>query len=312
MKFFFALVALSAPVAAFNVPRVNTPASSLGSYVGSLNDGMAVTDRPGRPAPGIKPPSPAVLARDGNNLSEKAKALLASEDLIKVQGNSLKTWSFQTPAIDRVQVLMKTEGRPLNANVELWQGPDNTPQKMTVYLEDGNDRPFSAIIETPGGQNAIAIRNTATMEYPLEAAVEAEVGRGRPQSGPPSGMQEAIFSLTETAIPRTIQGGAVYTKPFAPSVASVQCLLKTDGRPLNARIELLQGPNNNKQVIDVYTEDGLDRPFFIVIETPGTGNVVRIVNTATMEYPITARIEPYTIDESIPQGTSGSSFFIVD
>jgi len=210
---------------------------------------------------------------------------------VKVQGGSLRTWSFVTPAVERVQVLLKTDGRPLVANIDLWEGPDNTPQKMGIYIEDGCLRPFNAVIETPRhGQNAIAVYNTGHLEFPLDACVEADM------KGSAKGLAAVTQRLVNMSKPKVIQGGALKTYPFEPSVQSVQILLKTDGRPLNARIELLQGPNNNKQVMEIYTEDGHERPFFVVIETPGVGNVVRIVNASPVEFPLTASVEPYLVD----------------
>lgn len=214
----------------------------------------------------------------------------------KVQGGSLKTWSFTSPAITQVQVSLKTEGRPLNANVDLWQGPDNTPQKMRVYLEDGSVRPFNAVIETPRGQNTIAVRNTGELEFPLDAVVSTDV---EDVDGLGSGDAE------------TIQGGSLKTYSFSPGVSSVKVCLTTDGRPLNARVELLQGPNNDKQVVELYTEDGLERPFTMVIETPGVGNVVRCINTAPVEFPMTATVGAYEVeagssaDVVVSSGTSG-------
>jgi hypothetical protein len=204
---------------------------------------------------------------------------------VKVQGGSLRTWSFESPRIEYVQVLMKTEGRPLNAEVELWQGPDNSPERMGVYVEDASVRPFHVIIATPRGSNTVSIRNTAHLEFPLDACVEADNGS--------AGL--GAFLESNQKMGRTIQGGAVYTTPFDAMVESVSIFMRTDGRPLNARVELLQGPNNNKQVMELYTEDGLERPFFSIVETPGTGNVVRIVNTATVEFPLYATIEPYSV-----------------
>jgi hypothetical protein len=208
-----------------------------------------------------------------------------ADSTILVQGGSLRTWSFRSPLVEQVQVVLSTEGRPLDADIELWHGPDNTPYKLRVYIENGQLRPFSAVIETPRGPNTVSIRNIGQIEFPLAANV---VGENVDQPSP-----ETLSSAM------TVQGGALRTYPFDPSVDSVQVLLRTDGRPLNARIELLQGPNNNKQVIELYTEDGLDRPFFCYLMTPGSGNVIRIVNTAPVEFPMTASVVPHTINNEM-------------
>jgi hypothetical protein len=223
---------------------------------------------------------------------------------IILQGGALRTWSDPTGSYERVQLSLNTEGRPLNANVELWHGPGNTPLKMSIYSDNGDLRPFNAVIETPAGQNTVAIRNTGTMEFPLAACVGTDV-------------EDVAKKLSDMGTLKVIQGGSIVTYPFERSVASVQILLMTNGRPLNARIELSQGPNSSKQYIDIFSEDGMERPFFAVIETPGAGSVIRVVNTGTVEFPVTACLEPYDYleepgsDEPSGQGwdTGGSGSF---
>jgi len=207
---------------------------------------------------------------------------------VLVQGGSLRTWTYRSPAVEQVQVVLSTEGRPLDADIELWHGPDNTPVKMRAYVENGQLRPFSAVIETPRGPNTVAIRNIGQIEFPIAASVVAE------------NIDQPTPECLESSM--TIQGGALRTYPFDPTVDSVQVLLTTDGRPLNARIELLQGPNNNKQVIELYTEDGMDRPFFCFLATPGSGNVVRIVNTAPVEFPMAASVVAHSVNQEMNSG----------
>jgi hypothetical protein len=199
---------------------------------------------------------------------------------IILQGGALRTWSDSTGTFERVQLSLNTEGRPLNAHVELWHGPDNTPLRMSIYSDNGDLRPFNAVIETPAGQNTVAIRNTGTMEFPLAACVGTDV-------------EDVAKRLSDMGTLKVVQGGSIVTYPFDRSVASVQILLMTNGRPLNARIEISQGPNSSKQYVDIYTENGMERPFFAVIETPGAGSVIRVVNTGTVEFPVTACLEPY-------------------
>lgn len=278
---FFALCLLSqaASAAAFmEAPASFRPKTSLSSF-------QQAPYQPGYAGPGGYDMQRTEMTAPMATTTEE---IFSQLDIVPVQGGSLRTCTF-SEYVDRVQVFLKTTGRPLNANVELWQGPDNCPQRMQVYLEDGNIRPLRATLLSPGSSNSVAIRNTGQLEFPISAAVQADT----------DGSIDPMQSLANSGPPRTVQGGAVYTTPFSPAVQSVQVMLRTDGRPLNARVELLQGPNNNKQVMEVYSEDGDLRPLYAIIDTPGVGNVVRIVNTATVEFPLFASLEPYVVDDTM-------------
>jgi len=142
----------------------------------------------------------------------------------------------------------------------------------------GELRPISATLEIPRGPSTIAVRNIGQMEFPLTAGVDADMVR-RPS---PEHQNAAQY----------VQGGALKTYPMDPTIDAVEVLLETGGMPMNARIEILQGPDTNKQVIELYSENGMDRPFFATFATPWSGNVVRILNTGPMEYPLTASVVP--------------------
>ncbi len=193
-----------------------------------------------------------------------------------IQGGSLRTWSYSN--MNHAQITLKTEGRVLDADVELWQGPDNTPIKLRVYSDNGRKRPLRAVLRAWNEPNTIAVRNTGPIEFPILSYISAQ------NVAYPS--QKCLSSFM------SIQGGAVRTFPFESCVRRVEMLLKTHGRPLNSRIEIIQGPCNNKQIVELYTDDGHFRPFFCIIETPGPGNVVRVINTGPFEFPMFASIVP--------------------
>lgn len=212
---------------------------------------------------------------------------------IVVQGTERRTWSFDDDSIERVQVFLKAEaGKPLHASVDLWHGPDDTPQKMTVFLENGSLSPFSAVIETPVGHNSVAIENTADCNNPIRAAVVAsDFGNGSHGFGP---LADKLTELEHQE--KEIDGGKSKKWPVSESVDSVQVLLRTYKRPLNARVEVLNKSDKVSQSIVIYTEDGLERPFFIVMETPEKDSIIRVVNTGFEGFPLDAIVEPVVID----------------
>jgi hypothetical protein len=161
---------------------------------------------------------------------------------------------------------------------DFWNAAGNTPFQARVYSEDGEVRPINVVLETPRGPSTVAVRNIGQMEFPMNAEVDE--------------MYVPEPSPEHQSVAQYIQGGALKTFPMDPAVEAVEVLLTTDGMPMNARVEILQGPDTNKQVIELYSENGMDRPFFCTFATPWSGNVIRILNTGPLEYPLAASIVP--------------------
>lgn len=260
-----------------------------------------------------------------------------------IQGGSRGTWtSAHSYDHDQVQVTMATDGRPLTADVEVYQGPDNTPQKMRVFSEDGRLRPFTTMIQTPAGaaansnvasalanispfglrnnlavaggggggaSHSISIRNTGPMEFPIMAGVE---GKGQTSD------EERAASMTDYSgrsmgsflnRKEEIHGGHLRTYPFDPSVASVEVKIQSQGLPIMAVVELWQGPGDVKTVAQVYCDDGQAKPFSAIIETPGNGNTIAIRNVGPTAYPIAAALQIYNVDNSAYSYGYGDAYF---
>lgn len=206
-------------------------------------------------------------------------------NMVRVEGSTLRTCSFPD-AVDDVKLNLQSQGRPIFADVELWQTPTYVPWKCRVWSEDGRTFPLNCVIHTPKGANAIQVKNTANVAMPLDAAVQID---------DIAGMDEIADRMMEAMPPKLCQGaGSVTSWPLDPSSDSISILLQTEERHLTATVELTQGPNNKKITMDVYSSNGMKRPFFVTIDCPfdGATRMLRVINTGTLEYPISAWISP--------------------
>ncbi|KAH8059281.1 hypothetical protein JL721_9379 [Aureococcus anophagefferens] len=147
----------------------------------------------------------------------------------RVEGQTRKTWAFNDFSKDRVQVALTSEGRPVTADIQLWIGPDWTPFSMKAYSEDGKLRPIQTLI---GTRNKAAMIEGAMVNKPATIPAEATTSSER------------------------VDGGALRSYPIDASVKQLEVVLKTDGKQLNARIELLNAPNNPKQTFECFTNNG--------------------------------------------------------
>ena len=193
----------------------------------------------------------------------------------RVEEKTRKTWKFNDLDQDRVQVAVASEGRPINADVQLWLGPDWTPFMLKAYSEDGKARPVQTLVGTRNKAAMIEVRNVGEYTFPFNAAANYAK----------DAMASATEEIPAASTAERVDGGALRFFPIDPSTQQVEVVLNTDGRQLNARVEILNAPNNPKQTYEVFTNNGELNPLCVCFETPDPGNTVRIVNLAPVEFP---------------------------
>ncbi|CAB9504756.1 expressed unknown protein [Seminavis robusta] len=224
----------------------------------------------------------------------------------EVQGNSRRTWSnsgYDPYGGNKDTVVqMDTQGRPMSATLEVWEGPNYTPLKVNLYSEDGNRRPFQTLVETPrdGRAHAVTVNNDGPQEMPVNAHVSSSY-RNDPGSyynyGPPVDIQRL----------RIDGGKALKTVTLPYHVQNVKLSLRSQGGPIKATVELWQGPGAAKQVAQVDSADGQNKPFSAMIDTSG-GTTLAIRNTGPTEFPIDAYVELFSQGGGAGQYGGGYGF----
>jgi len=225
----------------------------------------------GSPSFGMTPVSSA-----SSSSTWDIKAISPDGSLVqRVEGLTRKTWKFNDLSKDRVQIAVTSEGRPVNSDIQLWLGPDWTPFTLKAYSEDGKQRPIQTLVGTRNKAAMIEVRNVGEYEFPFSAASNYAKGA----------MATLPQDLPESTAGERVDGGALRSFPLDASASQLEVILKTDGKQLNARVELLNAPNNPKQTYEVFTNNGELSSLVVCFNTPDNGNTLRIVNLAPVEFP---------------------------
>jgi len=284
MKFTLAVSSLlAASVAAF-APNAGTPSST------ALNVGQ-----------NWQAGGPPQLGAPGGAPSGGFEMFSPDIPMKRIEGGgTVRTWDIPLET-ERLQYVLETNGRPLKAKVELWEGPVRLLHSMDVNLEDGSQTPFKGMLAFPKGPKALKISTTGSQEFPCTFGAEV------PSFDRTKQLVDFQNDVWNSNPKHTMQGtvqegglGAVKAFPISDNIESVQIMWwskDTGKRSCKSKIEVLQGPNSIRQVYDLHCE-GSTQPYHAIIETPGPGWTVRMWSKSPMEYPHEIVVEPHTVADS--------------
>uniref|UniRef100_A0A7S3V9T3 Uncharacterized protein n=1 Tax=Chaetoceros debilis TaxID=122233 RepID=A0A7S3V9T3_9STRA len=196
---------------------------------------------------------------------------------VQIQGQTRHTWNMADASKEVVQVALHSNGRPIQADLQVWIGPDWTPVTIHAKSEDGSQYPIQTLIGTRNKAANLEVMNTGPYTMPIKAAVSYAID--------PLANARDDLANDDQVEGQYMEGGSIHNLAFAPNINQLQILLKTEGKQLNARVELLNGPSNVKASLEVFTNNGALNSLFVVFDTPGAGNAIVVKNLAPLEYP---------------------------
>jgi len=195
-------------------------------------------------------------------------------------GSTLKTFKMP-PNAERVQYILTTpSGRPVKAKVELWIGPIRCVHEMIYDCISGGTFPLKATLQFKKLSPVLKVSTDSTYEFPLECGVfvpsdeeSKKIGQVTEDMFYSAPMKDRVQGGS------TIdgKGGAIRTFLIDPTWEKTQVMVwsKDVGKKsFKTNIEVLQGPNNPKQFINLRC-GGSTQPYHAVIETPGDGWMIR-------------------------------------
>ena len=234
------------------------------------------------PVPSSGPPPPAAFDRDFFYPQENLPFEVIQG------GGTVKTYKMP-PHAERCQYVLKTNGRPLKATVQLWLGPIRQTHQMIIDVQNGQLTPFQATLKFKKAEQVLKIHTSEEYELPVLAAVKIPT----PEESKALGANtDSIWESCSPDEKLLIQGGgvgggggAIRSWNIPDHVESVQVLAwsKDVGRKsLRCNIEVLQGPNTKLQEYTLQCGGGT-QPYHATLQTPGPGWVVRLTNKKFVE-----------------------------
>ena len=203
-------------------------------------------------------------------------------------GNTVRTYPMP-PWATRVQMRFETNGRPLKGEANMWIGPIRKTHTLKFDTESGVEFPIEALLKFKVGPPVLKISTGDNQNYPMKVGVFVPPPE---RAAELEANTERVWNACRSDQKQRIQGsntdgkyGARVNWAIPHNVESIQLLSwsKDTGRKsFKLDIELLQGPDNIKQHFFLQCGGG-SQPYHAVLQTPGSGWVVRIRNKKYVE-----------------------------